>query len=48
MIAWVAALVIVLVVLHGFEAKNVWLAWTCLIGIALGVVALIYTRLRAK
>jgi UDP-N-acetylmuramyl pentapeptide phosphotransferase/UDP-N-acetylglucosamine-1-phosphate transferase len=45
-IAWVAALVIVLVVLQGFDATNVWLLWTCLTGIVLGGIALLYTRLR--
>ncbi|CAN5361950.1 hypothetical protein BH09ACT1_BH09ACT1_02790 [soil metagenome] len=45
-IAWIAALIIVFVVLHGFDTTNVWLLWTCLTGIALGVIALIYTRLR--
>lgn len=47
MVAWVAALVIVLVVLRP-HADQLWLLWTCLTGILLGVVALIYTAVRSK
>jgi hypothetical protein len=47
LVLWVAALVVVLIVLlpQGMDAAGGWI-WTCVAGLALGLAGLLYTHSR--
>ena len=47
--AWVIAAIIVLLFLTPLSrAGNSWLLWTCLVGIVLGLIGLVYAARRHK
>lgn len=47
--AWSVALVVLLFAVGTvIPASETWLPWMCVIGIILGIVGLIYTRLRRR
>ncbi|TBN57589.1 DUF2530 domain-containing protein [Glaciihabitans arcticus] len=48
LIAWVVAGVVVLVVSNPFAGGNAIVAWTCVAGVALGLVGLAYTGRRHR
>ncbi len=46
-LAWLVALAVMLVFIGPLtEAGNTWWLWTCVVGIALGLVGILYTNRR--
>lgn len=48
-VAWLVALAVMLVFIGPLtEAGNAWWLWTCVFGIALGIIGILYTNWRHK
>ena len=48
LVAWVVAAIVILVTANPFGGGNPTIIWTCVVGIALGIVGLIYTSRRHR
>jgi FtsH-binding integral membrane protein len=46
---WLVALIVLLIFVGPLSAAgNTWWVWTCAVGLALGIVGLVYTHARRK
>jgi hypothetical protein len=44
---WTAAALVLVITGTRFDSDNAWWLWTCLAGIVMGVMGMVYTRRRA-